>query len=298
MDRPTYGESNAVNEIVITENDRDRGLAGPGGQTFGTGFQPGRTKDGGVDVETDGGETQETVHLRVYRYDPQVERKREPLFDDFYVPHERGLSVLNALIYARDHYDPSLTFRHSCRQAICGSDAFFINGRQRLGCQTQVADLEEPIRVEPLPYFEVVKDLVVDMSEFYRQMRDVEPYLQSSEPPPGDLDERRQSPENREAIKKASRCIWCASCSSSCTIYGQSGQYIGPAAINLAYRFVRDERETEDATVRRLGNLDDADGVWRCQTQFSCTTVCPKDIPLTDEIKAMSREAVKRNLSF
>lgn len=298
MDRPTYGESNAVNEIVITENDRDRGLAGPEGRTFGTGFQPGRTKDGGVDVETDGGETQETVHLRVYRYDPQVERKREPLFDDFYVPHERGLSVLNALIYARDHYDPSLTFRHSCRQAICGSDAFFINGRQRLGCQTQVADLEEPIRVEPLPYFEVVKDLVVDMSEFYRQMRDVEPYLQSSEPPPGDLDERRQSPENREAIKKASRCIWCASCSSSCTIYGQSGQYIGPAAINLAYRFVRDERETEDATVRRLGNLDDADGVWRCQTQFSCTTVCPKDIPLTDEIKAMSREAVKRNLSF
>jgi succinate dehydrogenase / fumarate reductase iron-sulfur subunit len=298
MDRPTYGESNDVNEIVNTENDRDRGLAGPEGRTFGTGFQPGRTKDGGVDVETDGGETQETVHLRVYRYDPEVERKSEPLFDDFHVPHERGLSVLNALIYARDHYDPSLTFRHSCRQAICGSDAFFINGRQRLGCQTQVADLEEPIRVEPLPYFEVVKDLVVDISEFYQQMRDVEPYLQSSEPPPGDLDERRQSPENREEIKKASRCIWCASCSSSCTIYGQSGQYIGPAAINLAYRFVRDERETEDATVRRLGNLDDADGVWRCQTQFSCTTVCPKDIPLTDEIKAMSREAVKRNLSF
>ena len=113
---------------------------------------------------------EETVHLKVFRYDPDVPEKEEPRFDHFHVPYKRGLTVLDALIYARDHFDSSLTVRHSCRQAICGSDAVFINGRQRLACQTQVADLDEPVMVEPLPHQEVVKDLVVDMEHFYDQM--------------------------------------------------------------------------------------------------------------------------------
>jgi len=240
----------------------------------------------------------ETVHLRVYRYDPEVQGKAEPRYDDFHVPMEPGLTVLDALIYARDHFDSTLTFRHSCRQAICGSDAFLINGTQGLGCQQQIDELAEPVRIEPLPYFDVVKDLVVEMDEFYEQMHGIEPYFQSSESPPGELEERRQSRENREDIKMAARCIWCASCSSSCSIYGQGDNYVGPAAINYAYRFIVDERESEDVTDHRLRILEQPDGVWRCQTQFSCTEVCPKDIPITQEIQDMKREAVKRNLTF
>jgi succinate dehydrogenase / fumarate reductase iron-sulfur subunit len=238
----------------------------------------------------------ETVELEVFRYDPDVEEKRDPYFERFPVPFERGLTVLDALIYARDRYDPSLTVRHSCRQAICGSDAVFVNGRQRLACQTQVADLDEPIRVEPLPHQEVIKDLVVDMEGFYEKMKAVEPYLQPDELPEGE--EQRQSPENREKIKMATRCIWCAACVSSCNIYGGDEYYIGPAPIVKGYRFYNDERESEAGKERRLDILDEEHGVWRCQTQFSCTEVCPKDIPITEQIQEMKREAVKRDVKF
>lgn len=240
----------------------------------------------------------ETVQLKVFRYDPEVEGKKHPRFDDFHVSFSRGMTVLDALIYARDHYDSSLTFRHSCRQAICGSDALFINGQQRLGCQTQIADLDAPVRVEPLPHQDVVKDLVVDMEDFYEQMESVEPYFQPDELPRDKLEEQRQSRENREKIKMSTRCIWCASCVSSCNIAAGDNKYLGPAAIVKGYRFYMDEREGEEIAKRRLNILQQEHGVWRCQTQFSCTTVCPKDIPITEEIQEMKREAVKRNLKF
>ncbi len=120
---------------------------------------------------------EDAIELKVFRYDPEVEGKQEPRFDDFRVPFHKGMTILDALIYARDRYDSSLTFRHSCRQAVCGSDALFVNGRQRLGCKTQISELETPIRIEPLPHQEVVKDLVVDMEHFYDQMEAVEPYF-------------------------------------------------------------------------------------------------------------------------
>jgi succinate dehydrogenase / fumarate reductase iron-sulfur subunit len=247
----------------------------------------------------DGGRADpDQVHLKVYRYDPEVDGKQEPQFDDFVVPDERGLTVLDALIYARDTYDSSLTFRHSCRQGVCGSDAFLINGTQRLGCQTQVSELDEPVRVEPLPHQPVVKDLVVDMTHFYDQVQAVEPYFQPDDPPPGPMEERRQSPENRERIKQASRCIMCGACMSSCNIAAGDDQYLGPAAIVRGYRFYMDEREGEQARQHRLDTLAEKHGVWRCQTQFSCTEVCPKDIPITEHIQAMKREAVKRNQKF
>jgi len=236
-----------------------------------------------------------TRTLKVFRYDPEVEGKRDPRFDEFVVPFRKGMTVLDGLIYARDHYDSSLTFRHSCRQAICGSDAMFVNGRQRLCCKTQISDLDEPVRVEPLPHQEVVKDLVVDMEHFYDQMDAVEPYFQSEDVPEGE--EQRQSPENREKIKTSTRCIWCGACTSSCNIVA-GGNYLGPAAINKAYRFVMDEREEEELKEHRLEIIDQENGVWRCQTQFSCTEVCPKDIPLTEHIQALKREAVKSNLKF
>ncbi len=261
-----------------------------------------REKEGGMvdqtavdDAELEG----ETVHIKVFRYDPEVEAKQEPRFDDFHVPFEKGMTVLDAVIYARDEYDSSLTFRHSCRQAVCGSDAFFVNGKQRLGCKTQISDLEQPVRVEPLPHQEVVKDLVVDMDHFYDQMHAVEPYFQDEDTPDAsDLEEQRQSRENREKVKMSTRCIWCAACMSSCNIAAGDNEYLGPAAINKAYRFAMDERESEAIKEHRLRILEQEHGVWRCQTQFSCTEVCPKDIPLTEHIQELKREAVKKNLKF
>jgi succinate dehydrogenase / fumarate reductase iron-sulfur subunit len=243
-----------------------------------------------------------TVELKVFRYDPEVPEKEEPRFDSFTVPFAKGMTVLDALMWARDHYDSSLTFRHSCRQAVCGSDALFVDGKQRLGCKTQVADLADDgipgeVRIEPLPHAEVVKDLVVDMEHFYDQMESVEPYFQDEDTPDG-LNEQRQSRENREKIKMSTRCIWCGACMSSCNIAAGNNEYLGPAAINKAYRFAMDEREGEDLTEHRLNIIEQEHGVWRCQTQFSCTEVCPKDIPLTEHIQALKREAVKKNLKF
>lgn len=241
---------------------------------------------------------EDTVHLKVFRFDPDVEAKDEPYFEDFHVPRKEGLTVLDALITARDQFDSSLTFRHSCRQGVCGSDALFVNGRQRLGCQTQISDIDEPVRIEPLPHQEVTKDLVVNMEHFYDQMEAVEPYFDPDEEPPGELEEYRQDRENRESVKMSTRCIMCGACMSSCNIAAGDNQYLGPAAINQAYRFAMDEREGEDRKKERLEIVEQEHGVWRCQTQFSCTEVCPKDIPLTEHIQDLKREAVKQDLKF
>jgi len=179
-------------------------------------------------AETELSDTDETVRLKVFRYDPEVEGKKDPRFDTFEVPFTKGMTILDSLIYARDHFDSSLTFRHSCRQAICGSDALFVNGRQRLGCKTQMADLEWPVRIEPLPHAEVVKDLVVDLEHFYDQMEAVEPYFQTNDLPSDG--EQRQSRENREKVKMSTRCIWCSACMSSCNIAAGDNEYLGPAA--------------------------------------------------------------------
>ncbi|AOW79807.1 succinate dehydrogenase subunit B [Halodesulfurarchaeum formicicum] len=259
-----------------------------------------------VDPDTSrlkGSETQpqaedETVELQIFRYDPEVESKTEAHFEDFHVQPHEGMTVLDALIEARDEQDPSLTFRHSCRQGVCGSDALFINGKQRLGCKTQIDELSTPIRIEPLPHHPVVKDLVVDMDDFYERMRAVEPYFDPDDPPPGELEERKQSRENREAIKLSTRCIWCGACTSSCSIAADEDVYLGPAAINKGYRFYADEREGEDRKAKRLELLTETDGVWRCQTQFSCTTVCPQEIPLTEHIQQLKRDATKADLKF
>ena len=245
-----------------------------------------------------GFDEEDTYHLKVFRYDPEIEGKKEPRFDDFHVPFSKGMTVLDALMLARDTYDSSLTFRHSCRQAVCGSDAMFVNGKQRLCCKTQLSELNEPVRIEPLPHADVVKDLVVDMEHFYDQMEAVEPYFQTNDSTDGDLEEQRQTPENREKVKMSTRCIWCGACMSSCNIAAGDNEYLGPAAINKAYRFTMDEREGEDMKQQRLKIIEQEHGVWRCQTQFSCTDVCPKDIPLTEHIQELKREAVKNNLKF
>ncbi len=251
----------------------------------------------GIDTTT----ADDTAALTIFRYNPESDE--EPHYEDFEVPVGDGTTVLDTLLHIRDHVDSSLSFRHSCRQAVCGSDAMFINGKQRLGCKTQIADLEQPVRIEPLPGQDVRKDLVVDMTDFYERMEAVEPDDQKLEAPGGDttyedLEQRRQSPENREKIKLSTRCIQCGACVSSCTIAKDPEQYLGPAAINKAYRFIADEREPDELNDQRMELVEQSNGVWRCQTQFSCTEVCPKDIPLTEHIQRLKRESVKQRLKF
>ncbi|QZA88902.1 succinate dehydrogenase/fumarate reductase iron-sulfur subunit [Salinarchaeum sp. IM2453] len=243
----------------------------------------------------------ETVVVKIYRHNPEEEGD-EPELVDYEVPFEQGMTVLDALIYVRDNIDSTLAFRHSCRQAVCGSDALFINGKQRLGCKTQIADLEKPVRIEPLPHQGVRKDLVVDMQDFYNRMDEVSPEGQEVDVIEEDwedgVSERLQSAENREKIKLSTRCIWCGACVSSCNIAAGDKRYLGPAPINKTYRFVMDEREDDELNDKRMEIVEDSHGVWRCQTQFSCTEVCPKDIPLTEHIQALKRKAVKRKLKF
>lgn len=136
------------------------------------------------------------------------------------------------------------------------------------------------------------------MTDFYEKMHSVEPYLQPDNLPDDELEEQRQSRENREKIKMATRCIWCSACMSSCNIVQGDEHYIGPAPIVKGYRFYMDEREGEEARQRRLDVLSQTHCVWRCQTQFSCTVVCPKDIPITEHIQEMKREGVKRRIKF
>jgi succinate dehydrogenase / fumarate reductase iron-sulfur subunit len=281
-----------------TETETENEEAGPSPGERRRAEKRARAEERQRRVEEQIDEAEETVRIKVFRYDPEIEGKQEPRFDDFLVPFHKGMTVLDALIYARDHYDSSLTFRHSCQQAVCGSDALFVNGRQRLGCKTQLADLDDPVRIEPLPHQDVVKDLVVDMEHFYEQMHAVEPFFDADELPDGELEEQRQSPENREKVKLSTRCIWCGACMSSCNVAAGDNEYLGPAAINKAYRFVMDEREGENRKQERLRIVEQEHGVWRCQTQFSCTEVCPKDIPLTEHIQELKRESVKNNLKF
>ncbi|PSQ29047.1 succinate dehydrogenase [Halobacteriales archaeon SW_10_68_16] len=287
-------QKEAETEAEETESERE----GPSPGERRRAEKRARAEERAQRVEAELDDADETVRIKVFRYDPEIEDKAEPRFDTFAVPFYKGMTVLDALIYARDHYDSSLTFRHSCQQAVCGSDAFFVNGSQRLGCKTQLADMEEPVRVEPLPHQDVVKDLVVDMEHFYEQMHAVEPFFDADELPDGDREEQRQSPENREKVKLSTRCIWCGACTSSCNIAAGDNQYLGPAAINEAYRFAMDEREGESRKQERLRIVEQEHGVWRCQTQFSCTEVCPKDIPLTEHIQELKRESVKNNLKF
>ncbi|XGI82962.1 succinate dehydrogenase/fumarate reductase iron-sulfur subunit [Halorutilales archaeon Cl-col2-1] len=238
-----------------------------------------------------------TVNLKVFRYVP--EEDEESYFKEYTVERQEGMTVLDALIRIRDHQDPTLTFRHSCRMARCGSDAMYIDGRQRLACNTQIEDLDlsTPVQIEPLPNEDVERDLVVDMDGFYDRMESVEPWFQPDhEPETGE--EYLQSHENRQNIDTVLDCIWCGCCSSSCNPAGNDDDFTGPAALAKAYRFFKDEREGDETRQRRLEMLNESHGLWRCHTQFNCTDVCPKGISPTEAIMEMSKEAVKQKLRF
>jgi len=223
------------------------------------------------------------VELRIKRFDPEKDQK--PRWADYQVEVEPTDRLLDALHYVKWYQDGSLTFRRSCAHGICGSDCMLINGVNRLACKVLVKDLGRRITVEPMRGYPVVKDLVVDMEKFFAAYRAVKPYLINDEP--AGPRERLQSPAERERYDDTTKCILCGACTTSCPSFWANDDYIGPAAIVQAHRFIFDSRDRGAA--ERLEVLNQREGVWRCRTIFNCTDACPRDIEVTRAIQEVKR---------
>ncbi|MCH7480787.1 MAG: succinate dehydrogenase iron-sulfur subunit [Chloroflexi bacterium] len=220
------------------------------------------------------------VYLRLFRYNPEGGRVK-PSYDTYNVEAEPTDRVLDLLEYVKAYHDGTLSFRRSCGHGVCGSDAMRINGRNMLACKALVKDLGKEITVEPLLGMRVIKDYIVDMDKFFESYRAVQPFFISDEPP-ADGKERIQSRAQRERFDDTTKCIMCAACTTSCPSFWSDEEYLGPAAIVNAHRFIFDSRDTGAA--ERLEVLNERIGVWKCRTAFNCTEACPRDIKVTQAI--------------
>lgn len=232
------------------------------------------------------------MRLSIYRYDPETRRK--PELQDFEIelkPETKFL--LDALLQVKEEQDDSLALRRSCREGVCGSDGMNINGRNGLACITPLQDLKEPVVVRPLPGLPVIRDLVVDMTQFFKQYRSVRPYLQSDEPVP--LRERLQAPADRAELDGLYECILCACCSTSCpSFWWNPDRFVGPAGLLQAYRFIADTRDTR--TNERLDDLNDPYRLFRCHTIMNCVDACPKHLNPTKAIVKIKETMLSREL--
>ncbi len=215
------------------------------------------------------------VKLRIYRYNPETDRR--PHYENYTLEAEPNDQVLDLLNQVKWYQDGTLSYRRSCGHGICGSDAMRINGVNRLACKVLVKDVGTKITVEPLLGLPVIKDLIVDMEPFFEHYRAVMPYFVNDEPPPEG--ERPQTPEQRARFDDTTKCILCAACTTSCPSFWASGEYVGPAAMVQAHRFIFDSRDR--AAAERLQILNDRMGVWRCHDIFNCTDACPREIEVT-----------------
>ena len=223
------------------------------------------------------------VTLRIKRYNP--DRDVKPHFEEYAVDVEPTDRVLDALNQIKWHQDGTLTYRRSCAHGVCGSDAMRINGRNRLACKILMRELGKKITLEPLIGFKVIKDLVVDMDQFFASYKSVKPYLIAEDAP--SAGERLQSPADRERYDDTTKCILCAACTTACPITWTSEEFVGPAAIVNAHRFIFDSRD--QGAAERLRILNTRSGVWRCRTIFNCTDACPRGIEVTRAIEQVKR---------
>jgi len=235
--------------------------------------------------------TMRTYHFKIYRYDPDKDAK--PYMQDIFVecdPMDKKL--LDAMIKLKAK-DDSLSFRRSCREGVCGSDAMNINGKNGLACLTDLAIFPEgkPIVLRPLPGLPVVRDLIVDMTQFFKQYLSIKPYLVNDDPLPER--ERLQSPEDREELNGLYECILCACCTTACpSFWWNPDKFVGPAGLLAAYRFIADTRD--QATNERLDNLEDPYRLFRCHTIMNCVDVCPKGLNPTKAIGKIKEMMVQR----
>jgi len=232
----------------------------------------------------------DTIALTVMRYDPTVDKA--PRYQTFNVKATKGTTVLDTLFQVLDNQDHSLSFRYSCRSAVCGSCAMFINGAHRLACSTLVSDLGREIIVQPLPHLPIIKDLVVDLTQFFEKYEVIKPYIVPLKAPP----EREyiQSPKERDKINDSTDCILCAACYSSCPSVWAGKNYLGPHALLWAYRFAADSRD--GILHDRVGIVSSEDGLWRCHTIFNCTEACPKSLNPARFIQNLKRTTTKETL--
>jgi succinate dehydrogenase / fumarate reductase iron-sulfur subunit len=231
--------------------------------------------------------------FKIYRYDPDA--NENPRLDSYEVEMDGcGPMVLDALIKIKNEIDPTLSFRRSCREGICGSCAMNIDGKNGLACISACADVKSDIKIYPLPHMPIIKDLVPDLTNFYAQYAAMQPWLQSRTPPPPDA-ERLQSKEDQEKVDRPSACILCACCSTSCPSYWwNSERYLGPAALLAAYRWIVDSRD--EAQGERLDQLEDPFRLFRCHTIMNCTEACPKDLNPAKAIGEIKQLLAQRRL--
>ncbi|MEH6459220.1 succinate dehydrogenase iron-sulfur subunit [Chitinimonas sp. JJ19] len=229
------------------------------------------------------------MQFKIYRYNPDVDAK--PYMQDCEVELEpTDKKLLDALVRLKV-VDDTLSFRRSCREGVCGSDAMNINGKNGLACVTDVVGLKQPVEIRPLPGLPVIRDLIVDMTQFFKQYNSIKPYVINDTPPPSH--ERLQSPKDREELDGLYECILCACCSTSCpSFWWNPDKFVGPAGLLAAYRFIADTRDT--ATNERLDNLEDPYRLFRCHSIMNCVDVCPKHLNPTKAIGKIKELMVKR----
>ena len=232
----------------------------------------------------------QTITLEVARYSP--ERDAAPRFDTFQVPLRREWVVLDALNYIKDNTDGSLTFRWSCRMGICGSCGMMVNGEPQLTCATFLSDYAPaPLRVEPLRYFPVVRDLVIEMTDFMTKLQKVKPWIIRKEEKPLSEGEYLQTPQQLDSYKQYSMCINCMLCYAACPVYGLDPLFSGPAAIALAQRYNLDSRD--QGAKERFSILSQHEGIWGCTFVGECTRVCPKHVDPAGAIQQYKLTAAK-----
>ena len=232
----------------------------------------------------------QVVKFSIYRYDPDKdERPYMQSLEVELLPTDKML--LDALMRIKQTTDDSVSYRRSCREGVCGSDAMNINGKNGLACITNLRDLKQPIVLKPLPGLPVVRDLIVDMTQFFKQYHSIKPFLINDMPPPEK--ERLQSPEEREELDGLYECILCACCSTSCpSFWWNPDKFVGPAGLLQAYRFIADSRD--QATSERLDDLEDPYRLFRCHSIMNCVDVCPKGLNPTRAIGKIKDLMVRR----
>ena len=233
-----------------------------------------------------------SMRFRIYRYDPEAEAA--PFMQDFVLDAiQPGMMLRDALLRLKAEQDETLSFRHSCGEGVCGSDALNINGRNGLGCITPLSELKQPITIRPVPGMPVIRDLIVDMSSFYHHYKAVKPWLTVHEPEPEA--EFLQSPAERERLDGLYECILCGCCTTACpSFWWNPEKFRGPAALLQAWRFLADSRD--QATARRLEELDGPYKLFRCHSIMNCTSVCPKGLNPTRAIGLIKQLMLARQV--
>jgi len=225
--------------------------------------------------------------FKIFRYNPETDKK--PHYDNYEIDCESSWTILDSLNEIKWLHDGSLTYRRSCRHGICGSCAMQINGLNGLACELQISRYrKDPVVVDPLPGFVVLKDLAVNMEPFYSSLRRIKPWLINDDPPPAR--ERIQSPEEFTLMANSIGCILCAACTSSCPSFWNDKDYLGPAALLKAFRYSFDTRD--QGLAHRIDMLDNKHGLWRCHKITNCFHACPKKLNPTEAISKLQKKVV------